>query len=52
MDEGQTAYSNHELQRLAQAVQLADEHADHTKEIIMTAKEIFGGYILKTEALS
>mgnify|MGYP002347571419 CR=1 FL=1 len=51
MAEGKTAYSNHELQRLAKAVELAEEHADHAKDLILSAKEIFGGYILKTEAL-
>jgi len=52
MDEGKTAYSNHELQRLAKAVELAGpEQAEHAKEILMGIKDVFGGYILKTEAL-
>ena len=53
MDQGKTAYSPNELQRVAKAVQLAGEkHGDHVREVLLTAKELFGGYIEKTEALT
>lgn len=49
---GKTAYSNNELQRLAAAAELAGpELKDHAVDIITAAKQVFGGYILKTEAL-
>ena len=49
---GKTAYSNNELQRLAAAAELAGpELKDHAVDIITAAKQAFGGYILKTEAL-
>lgn len=53
MDEGKAAYSNHELQRLTRAVELAGpEHEEHVKGILMGIKDpsVFGGYILKVES--
>ena len=51
--QGKTAYSPNELQRMLDAVGLAEEHADHAKEILLTVKDVFfdGGYIEKTEKL-
>lgn len=50
--EGKTAYSPNELKRIAKAVELAGaEHGEHVRDVLMTAKEVFGGYIEKTEAL-
>ena len=52
MAQGKTAYSNNELQRLATAAELAGpELKDHAIDILTAAKEVFGGYILKTEQL-
>jgi len=50
--DGKTAYSPNELQRMAKAVELAgEEHRDHVRDLLLTAKEVFGGYIEKTEQL-
>lgn len=52
MAEGKTAYSNNELRRLATFAENAGpEHKEHAIDIVTASKEIFGGYILKAEAL-
>lgn len=51
--QGNTAYSINELQRLIDTVDLAGEHADHAKELLMCIKDEFrdGGYIKKVVKL-
>lgn len=51
-DEGKIVCSNNELLRLAKAAELDPENKEHTIKMMITAKEVFGGYFLKTEALS
>jgi len=51
MAQGKTAYSTNELKRMAAFVKCADpSEQGHVVDVITAAKEIFSGYIQKTEA--